>query len=120
LAFEDLIRESGVHLVGAPIQSTQQKALSDFIPEYLVPEMSTHIIYHGQGRSRSPSIYSLAKHLGVVNEDWYLGYHSYRLRRPKEGSALTRPNIQKILEDRGILPKGLDNNICKKICKIGK
>jgi hypothetical protein len=29
----------------------------------------------------------------------------HKLRRPKEGSAMTRPIIQKILEDHDVLPK---------------
>jgi hypothetical protein len=29
----------------------------------------------------------------------------HRLGRPKQGSAMTRPTIQKILEDFGVLPK---------------
>jgi hypothetical protein len=28
-----------------------QKALSDFVPEYLVPELNTRQIHHRQGRS---------------------------------------------------------------------
>jgi hypothetical protein len=52
-----------------------EKTLSDFMPEYLVPELSTRQICHRQGRSRSPSTYSFAKHLGAANDDWYLGYH---------------------------------------------
>jgi hypothetical protein len=33
------------------------------------------------------------------------GTTPHRLRRPKEGSAMTRPTIQKILEFDGVLPK---------------
>jgi hypothetical protein len=33
------------------------------------------------------------------------GTTMHGLRRPKEGSATTRPTIQKILEDHGLLPK---------------
>jgi hypothetical protein len=52
-----------------------EKALSDFMPGYLDPELNTWQIHHRQGRSRSPSIYLLAKHSGTTDEDWYLGYH---------------------------------------------
>jgi hypothetical protein len=48
-----------------------EKALNDFMPEYLIPELSTQKIHHGQGRSRPTSIYSLAKNLGAADEDWY-------------------------------------------------
>jgi hypothetical protein len=37
--------------------------------------LSTWQIYYRQGKFRSPSTYSLAKHAGAVDEDWYLGYH---------------------------------------------
>jgi hypothetical protein len=46
-----------------------EKALNNFMPEYLVPELITQQIHHKQGRSRSPSIYSLAKHSGAADED---------------------------------------------------
>jgi hypothetical protein len=62
-------------------------------------KLSTQQIHHRQGRSRSPSIYSLDKHSGAADEDWYPGY------QPNEGPALTQPTIQKILEDYGVLPK---------------
>jgi hypothetical protein len=52
-----------------------EKALSDFMPEYLILELSTRQIHHGQGRSRSPSIYSLAKHSEAADKDWYPVYH---------------------------------------------
>jgi hypothetical protein len=66
---KDLIRVSGatpsrctyvVHL----FDQISEKALSDFMPEYLVPEFSTWKFYHIQGISRSPSMYSFAKHSG--------------------------------------------------------
>jgi hypothetical protein len=46
-----------------------EKALNDFMLEYLVHGLSTRQIHHGQGRSKSPSIYSLAKHSEATNED---------------------------------------------------
>jgi hypothetical protein len=52
-----------------------EKALSDFVLEYLAPELSTWQFRHRQGRSKSPCTYSLAKHSGATDEDWYLGYH---------------------------------------------
>jgi hypothetical protein len=33
------------------------------------------------------------------------GTTPHRLKRPKEGSALNQPTIQKIPEDHGMLPK---------------
>jgi hypothetical protein len=39
------------------------------------------------------------------DEDWYPGYHPHRLGRPKEEPAMTRPTIQKILEDHDVFPK---------------
>jgi hypothetical protein len=44
---------------------------------------------------------------------------THRLERPKEGSATTRPTIQKIPKDHDVLPK-VYNYIYKNICKIGK
>jgi hypothetical protein len=81
-----------------------EKALDNFVPEYLVLELSTRQIYHRQGRSRSPSIYSLPKYSGAAAEDWYPGY-LHGLKRPKEGFAMTQPTIQKIPRDCGVLPK---------------
>jgi hypothetical protein len=109
-SLKDLIREPGATpnrctYAVPPFWSTWQKTLSNFIPEYLVPELSTRQIHHGQGRSRSPSTYSLAKHSGVVDEDWYPGTTLYWLRRPKEGRAMTWPTIQKIPEGHDMLPK---------------
>jgi hypothetical protein len=75
-----LIRELGatpsrctfaVHL----FDQLSEKALNDLMPEYLVSELSTRQIRHRQGRSRSPSIYSLTKHSRATDEDWYSGYH---------------------------------------------
>jgi hypothetical protein len=51
-----------------------EKALNDFVPDYLVPKLSPRQIHYRQGRSRSPSIYSLAKHSGAADKDWYLRY----------------------------------------------
>jgi hypothetical protein len=79
-----------------------EKALNNFMPYYLVPELSTQEFPHRLGRSRLPSIYSLAKHSGATDEDWTT---PHRLERPKERSSMTRPTIQKILEDHGVLPK---------------
>jgi hypothetical protein len=47
------------------------------------------------------------------------GATTHRLGRPKEGSAKTRPTIQKIPEDHDVLPK-TNNYIYKNICKICK
>jgi hypothetical protein len=80
LIFEDLIRESEATpnrcTYAVPLfDQLGEKALSDFVLEYLVPKLSTRQIHHRQGRSISPSIYSLTKHSGATDEDWYVGYH---------------------------------------------
>jgi hypothetical protein len=97
-----------------------EKALNDFMPEYLVPELSTQKICHRQERSRSPNTYSLVTHSGAADEDWYPRYHlawtrkaqggvccttSHGLGRPKERSTMTQCIIQKIPADHDILPK---------------
>jgi hypothetical protein len=69
-----------------------EKALNDFVPEYLVPKLSTRQIHHRQGRSRSSSIYSLAKHLGAADEDWYPGYHPTWTRKTKGGVCYGPPS----------------------------
>jgi hypothetical protein len=79
-SLKDLIRESGTTpnrcIYAVPLfDQLGKKAHSNFVPEYLVPELCTRQIHHRQGRSRSPSIYSLAKHSWAADEDWYLGYH---------------------------------------------
>jgi hypothetical protein len=52
-----------------------EKALRNFVPEYLVLELSTQEIHHRHRRSISPNIYSLAKHSRAANEDWYPRNH---------------------------------------------
>jgi hypothetical protein len=68
-----------VHLYAAPIRcpyliNSVKKALSNFMPDYLVPKIEYSEIHHRQGRSNSPNIYSLAKHSRAADMDWYLGY----------------------------------------------
>jgi hypothetical protein len=46
-----------------------EKEISNFVPKYMVPELSTRQICHGQGRSRSASIHSFAKHSEATDED---------------------------------------------------
>jgi hypothetical protein len=41
----------------------------------------------------------------VVTSIGTQGTTLHRLKRPKEGSAMTQPTIQKIPEDHGVLPK---------------
>jgi hypothetical protein len=50
-------------------------------------------------------MYSLAKHSRAADEGWYLGYHPTQTWKAEGGSAITRPTIQNILEDHGVLPK---------------
>jgi hypothetical protein len=100
-----------------------EKALTDFMPEYLVPELSTPQIRHRQGRSRSLSIYSFAKHSGATDEDWYSRYHPpfIDLEGLRRGPLRLDPTHN--LEDsRGSwrAPQGVDNYIYKYIYKIVK
>jgi hypothetical protein len=60
-------------------------AFSDFMPKYLVHELSTRQIRHGQGRSRSPIMYSLAKHLGLLTRIGTRSTTPNGLGRTKEG-----------------------------------
>jgi hypothetical protein len=97
-----------------------EKALNSFMLEYLVPELSTQQIHHRQGRSRSPSSYSLAKHSGAAYEDWYTVCHTTWTQKVQGG---VRYNSVHHLEDsRGPwhAPQGVDNYIYKNICKIGR
>jgi hypothetical protein len=47
----------------------------------------------------------LNKFLGVLTRISTKGTTSQGLRKPKEGSAMTQPTIQKIPEDHDMLPK---------------
>jgi hypothetical protein len=97
-----------------------EKALSNFVPEYLVPELSTQQIHNRQGRSRSPSIYSLVKHSGAANEDWYLGYHPAWAWKAQGGVRYDAAHHPEDSRAPCRAPKGVDNYIYKNICKIGK
>jgi hypothetical protein len=48
-----------------------EKELNNFMPEYLVPEIEYSANSSLQGRSRSPGIYSIARHSGAADEDEY-------------------------------------------------
>jgi hypothetical protein len=52
-----------------------EKALGNFMPEYLVFKIEYSVNSSRTKRSRSSSIYSPAKHSGAADEDWYSGYH---------------------------------------------
>jgi hypothetical protein len=100
-SLKDLIRESGATpnmcTYAVPLfDQLTEKALNSFMLEYLVPELSTQQIHHRQGRSRSPSSYSLAKHPGAAYEDWYSGYHTTWTRKAQGG---VRYNSVQYLED---------------------
>jgi hypothetical protein len=73
-----------------------------------------------QERSRSPSIYSLAKHSGVADEDLYPRYHPTWTRKAQEGVCYDSAHH---LEDSGrpqCAPLVIDNYIYRNIYKIGK
>jgi hypothetical protein len=90
-----------------------EKALSDFMPEYLISELSIRQIHHRQGRSRSPSTYSLAKHSGAAEEDWYLGYHLAWTWKTKGGVRYDSAHHPEDSRGPWRAPQGVDNNIYK-------
>jgi hypothetical protein len=97
-----------------------KKALIDFMPEYLVPELSTQEIHHKQGRSKSPSIYSHVMHSRDADEDWYPGYHPAWIWKAEGG--VRYDSAHHLEYSRGPLHalQGVDNYIYKNICEIGK
>jgi hypothetical protein len=97
-----------------------EKALSDVVPEYLVPELSTQQIHHRQGRSRSLSTFSLAKHSGATEEDWYPGYHPTWTQTAEGGVRYYSAHHLEDSREPRRAPQGIDNYIYKIICKIGK
>jgi hypothetical protein len=83
-----------------------KKALNNFMPEYLIPEIEYLTI-----SSRTRKI-KITQHLltcqaleGPLTGIGTWDTTPYRLGRTKEGSATTRPTMQKIPEDHGVLPK---------------
>jgi hypothetical protein len=97
-----------------------EKALSDFMVEDLVPELSTRQIHHRQGRSRSPSTYSLVKHSGAADEDWYPGYYPAWTRKARGGVYYDLAHHLEDFKGPWRAPQDVDNYIYKNICKIGK
>jgi hypothetical protein len=70
---KDLIWESGLHLIGAPIRcpysiNLVKKHLTTSCQSIQSLKLSRQI-HHWQERSRSPSIYSLANHSEAADED---------------------------------------------------
>jgi hypothetical protein len=52
-----------------------------------------------------PASTHLSSTRGLLTRIGTRGTTSHRLRRPKEGSAMTRPTIEEIPEDHDMLPK---------------
>jgi hypothetical protein len=69
-----------------------EKSLNNFVLEYL--EDLDH-----------PALTHLPSTQGLLMRIGTRGTIPHGLRRPKEGSAMTQPTIQKIPEDHGVLPK---------------
>jgi hypothetical protein len=97
-----------------------EKALDNFVPEYLVLELSTRQIYHRQGISRSPSIYSLPKYSGAAAEDWYPGYHPAWTQKAQGGVRYDSAHHPEDSKGLWRAPQGINNYIYRNICKIGK
>jgi hypothetical protein len=122
---KDLIRESRTTsnrcTYTVPLfDQLSKKALSDFVPEYLVPELSTRQIRHRQRKSRSSSTYSLAKHSRAADEDWYLRYHPAWTRKAQGGVHYDSTHYPEDSIEPCRAPQGVDNYIYKNICKIDK
>jgi hypothetical protein len=97
-----------------------ENALIDFVPEYLVPELSTRQIHHKQGRSISPSTYSLGKHSGAADEDWYPGYHPAWTQKAQGGARYDSAHHPEDSRGPWCASQGVDNYIYKNICIIDK
>jgi hypothetical protein len=96
------------------------KALSDFLPEYLVSELGTRQIRHRQGRFRLPSTYSLIKHSRAADEDWYPGYHPAWTRKAQGGARYDSTHHPEDSRGPWRAPQGVDSYIYKNICKTCK
>jgi hypothetical protein len=83
-----------------------EKSLNNFMSEYLVPD-----IEYSANLSWTRKI-QITQHLLTCQALWgyWWGFGTqgttpYGLKIPNEGSATTRPTIQKVPEDHGVLPK---------------
>jgi hypothetical protein len=75
--------------------------------------LSTQQIQYGQGRSRSPSIYLLAKHLGAADEDWYPGVPPRMdSEGPRRGLLRLGPLFKRFQRTMAC-PQGVENYIYK-------
>jgi hypothetical protein len=81
-----------------------EKALNNFMPEYLVPEIEYSTILSQIRKIQITQHLLLPSTRGLLMriDTWDTSLH--RLRRFNEGSSMTRPTIQKIPEDHGVLP----------------
>jgi hypothetical protein len=82
-----------------------EKVLCDFMPEYLLPEIEYPANLLQIRKIQITQHLLTCQALRVLTGIGTRGTTPHRLERPKEGSAMTRSTIQKILEDHGVLPK---------------
>jgi hypothetical protein len=83
-----------------------EKAVNNFMPEYLISKIEY------SANSLQTRKIQITQHLltyqalkGLLTRISNQGATSQGLKRPKEGSAMTRPTIQNILEDHNVLLK---------------
>jgi hypothetical protein len=88
---------------------------NNFVLKYLIHELSTRQIHHGRGRSRSPSIYSLAKHSGTSNNDWYLRYHPAKTQMAQGEVRYDSAHHPEDSRRPWHTPQGIDSYIYKNI-----
>jgi hypothetical protein len=82
-----------------------EKALSDFVLGYLIPELIFDKFITDKEDSGHPASTHLPNTQGLLTRIGTQGTTPYRHRKLKEGSAMTRATIQKILEDHDIFSR---------------
>jgi hypothetical protein len=109
-SLKDLIRE----LEAIPNRCTytvplfdqfDEKALNNLMPEYLVPKIEYSANLSWTRKIQITQHLLTCQALRLLTRIGIRGTTPHTLRRPKEGSAMTRPTIQKIPDDHGVLPK---------------